>query len=199
MTKELIAFLETAEPEFKTQCSSSMVTSAEKYAPSKRCHIDTLFDVLKTAGNYVRDDVTFSTVQLVSAECGDLQPYVTREAWRAIRSTENCSEKQPLVQVSCWFIGEYGAVLFDGGSRGLIEDEEPMDPVSEEEVIQVYHKILFANHTSVQTKQYGLMSLTKLSTRFPDATPKIQEIIDAFGSHLQVNEVAQFPHSEGNP
>ena len=59
--------------------------------------------------------------------------------------------------------------------------------MSEDEVIEVYHKILFASHISVVTKQYGLMSLTKLSTRFPRATPKIQEIIDAFGSHLQVD------------
>ena len=50
----------------------------------------------------------------------------------------------------------------------------------------MYHKVLFSTHISVVTKQYGLMSLTKLSTRFPNATPKIQEIIDAFGSSLQV-------------
>ncbi len=99
MTKELIAFIESAEPEFKTQCSSSMVTAAERYAPSRQCHVDTLLDVLKTAGNYVRDDVTFNAIQLVSAECAELHPYVTREAWRAIRDTENCSEKQPLIQV----------------------------------------------------------------------------------------------------
>ncbi len=70
--------------------------------------------------------------------------------------------------------------------RNMVEGEEALEPVSEEEVIEVYHKILFASHISVQTKQYGLMSLTKLSTRFPNATPKIQEIIDAFGSHMQV-------------
>ena len=191
MTKELISFLETAEPEFKTQCSSSMVISAERFAPSRRCHVDTLFEVLRTAGNYVRDDVIFSTIQLVSSECGELQPYVTREAWRAIRGTVNPSEKQPLIQVSCWCVGEYGAALIEGG-RGMVDGEEPFEPVSEEEVIQVYHKILFASHISVQTKQYGLMSLTKLSTRFPNATPRIQEIIDAFGCHMQVKRSHDF-------
>ena len=52
MTRELIAFLGTADPEFKAQCSSSMVTCAERFAPSKRCHADTLFDVLR----YVKDN-----------------------------------------------------------------------------------------------------------------------------------------------
>ena len=32
------------------------------------------------------------------------------------------------------------------------------------------------------------MSVAKLSTRFPEGTtPKIQEIIDAFGSHLEID------------
>ncbi len=98
MSKELIAFLETAEPEFKAQCSSAMVTSAERFAPGKRAHVDTLMDILRTAGNYVRDDVVFNTIQLVSSE-PELQPYVVHEAWKAIRDTENCSEKQPMTQV----------------------------------------------------------------------------------------------------
>ena len=181
MSKELISFLQTAEPEFKAQCSSSMVTSAERFAPTKRVHIDTLIDVLKTAGNTVRDDVIFNTLQLVSSAT-DLQPYTVHETWKAVKETENCSEKQPLVQVACWCIGEYGAYLLDG----ISVDGETLT-VSEDEVIEVYHKILFATHISVVTKQYGLMSLTKLSTRFPNATPKIQEIIDAFGSHLQID------------
>ena len=127
----------------------------------------------------------------MSAEATDLHPYIVHEAWKAVRDTENASEKQPLVQVACWCIGEYGAHLLDGAQV----DGETLT-VSEDEVIEVYHKILFANHISVVTKQYGLMSLTKLSTRFPNATPKIQEIIDAFGSHIQVSGVLlkkQFP------
>ena len=31
------------------------------------------------------------------------------------------------------------------------------------------------------------MSVTKLSTRFPNATPKIQEIIDSFSCHMEID------------
>jgi AP-1 complex subunit gamma-1 len=65
-----------------------MVTAAERFAPNRRVHIDTLLDVLKTAGNYVRDDVIYNTIQLVSADAADLQPYVVHELWKAIRDTE---------------------------------------------------------------------------------------------------------------
>lgn len=133
------------------------------------------------AGNYVRDDVIFNTIQLVS-ESADLQPYVVHESWKAIRDTQNCTEKQPLTQVSCWCIGEYGAALLNGVS---VEGETLT--VSEQEVIDVYQKIVWAKHMSLITKQYAVMSVTKLSTRFPNATPKIQEIIDAFSCHMDID------------
>ena len=56
--------------------------------------------MFRTAGNYVRDDVVFRTIQLVSAELNELHSYVVREMWRSIKETgDNASDKQPLVQV----------------------------------------------------------------------------------------------------
>ena len=173
--------MQDAKPNFKSECSYGMVIAAEKHAPGKRPHIDTLFDVLKGAGNYVRDDVIFNTIQLVS-ETPDLHPYVVHEAWKAIRDTVSCTDKQPLVQVSCWCIGEYGAHLLNGVS---VEGETLT--VSEQEVIEIYQKILSAKHMSLITKQYAIMSVTKLSTRFPNATPKIQDIIDALTCHMEID------------
>lgn len=46
MMKELLLFLERADPEFKAQCSSNIVMSAERFAPNKRWHLETLFKVL---------------------------------------------------------------------------------------------------------------------------------------------------------
>lgn len=46
MMKELLLFLERSDPEFKAQCSSSIVLAAERYAPNKRWHLDTLLRVL---------------------------------------------------------------------------------------------------------------------------------------------------------
>ena len=59
--------------------------------------------------------------------------------------------------------------------------------VTEDEVIEVYMKILWAKHMSLVSKQYALMSVTKLSTRFPNATPKIQEIIESVSCHMEID------------
>lgn len=46
MMKELVVFLEKADPEFKAHCSSNIVLSAERYSPNKKWHLDTLLKVL---------------------------------------------------------------------------------------------------------------------------------------------------------
>lgn len=52
MMKELLAFLEKTDAEFKAQCSSSIVLSAERYSPNKRWHLDTLLKVLVAVSKY---------------------------------------------------------------------------------------------------------------------------------------------------
>ena len=46
MMKELLAFLEKTDAEFKAQCSSGIVSAAERFSPNRRWHIDTLLRVL---------------------------------------------------------------------------------------------------------------------------------------------------------
>jgi len=46
MIKELLIFLEKADHEFKAPCSSNIVLAAERFAPNKRWHLDTLLKVL---------------------------------------------------------------------------------------------------------------------------------------------------------
>ncbi|KAH1000137.1 hypothetical protein HUJ04_000064 [Dendroctonus ponderosae] len=125
MIKELLAFLEKADPEFKAPCSSNIVLSAERFAPNKRWHLDTLLKVLVAAGNYVRDDVISSTIQLIS-ETTSQQAYVTLQL------------------------------------------------------------LLWNPQNSNTTKQYALMSLTKLSTRFSATTSQIQHVISSFRSSLHI-------------
>ncbi|XP_014221512.1 AP-1 complex subunit gamma-1 isoform X5 [Trichogramma pretiosum] len=187
MIKELLLFLERADPEFKAQCSSNIVMSAERFAPNKRWHLETLFKVLVAAGNYVRDDVVACTIQLIS-ETQSQQVYAVSALWRALE--EDTYDKQPLTQVATWCIGEYGDLMLYGPHP---DDADAPVNLTEEEVIDVYHKLLWSQQNSVVTKQYALLSLTKLSTRFQrgndETLPfyrKIRQIIDTFGSNLNI-------------
>lgn len=180
MVKDLLVFLKTAEPEFKQQCSSNMMIAADQHSPDRRWHIDTIYDVLKNSGNTVRDDVIFNTIQLIS-ESVEHQKYTVHLSWLSLQEVEHPSEYQPLTQVCCWCIGEYGAML-----RESCTDLD-LGPVSESAVVSWYQNIMWSINISVVTKQYALISVTKLSTRFPECAASIQQVIDSFGSHVDVD------------
>ena len=53
MMKELILFLENCDVEFKQYTASNIITVAEKFAPNKRWHIDTILKVLTTVIHFL--------------------------------------------------------------------------------------------------------------------------------------------------
>ncbi|XP_053948734.1 AP-1 complex subunit gamma-1 isoform X3 [Anastrepha ludens] len=181
MTKELLLFLEKADPEFKAQCSSGMILAAERYSPNARWHLDTQLSVLNAAGNYVRDDVVSSTIQLVSSSPVAEQTYITNRFWESLQVANHCEDKQPLLQVAVWAIGEYGDLFMYG------PNEDEFERPSESDLISMYHKFLTSAQVSITSKQYALVSLAKLSTRLQNCVEEIQALITSFGSHLNVD------------
>lgn len=115
------------------------------------------------AGNQVQDDVVVSTIQLIS-ESTNQQSYIALQLFNALK--DDLQNRQPLTQVAVWAIGEYGDLLLEV----RIDDDGGKQPPTEEEVIDVYQRLLWSPQNTVTTKQYALMSLTKLSTRFNNTT-----------------------------
>ncbi|XP_054726977.1 AP-1 complex subunit gamma-1 isoform X3 [Anastrepha obliqua] len=204
MTKELLLFLEKADPEFKAQCSSGMILAAERYSPNARWHLDTQLSVLNAAGNYVRDDVVSSTIQLVSSSPVAEQTYITNRFWESLQVANHCEDKQPLLQVAVWAIGEYGdlfmygpnedgaymvlnLIIFNKCAIFLFQHSTEFERPSESDLISMYHKFLTSAQVSITSKQYALVSLAKLSTRLQNCVEEIQALITSFGSHLNVD------------
>lgn len=98
MTRELLQFLGRIEPDIKSICASNLVSIAERYAPNPSWHFHTLFEILQAAGNYVREDVVSSTIQLVS-DTPSIQPDAVACLWDATRNVKSTEDYQPLVQV----------------------------------------------------------------------------------------------------
>ena len=69
-------------------------------------------------GNYCRDDVVASLIQLIQ-ETTQLHAYAVQQLYKAM--VVDISQ-QPLVQVATWCVGEYGDSLITGN----IEEEEPL-------------------------------------------------------------------------
>lgn len=176
MTKELLVFLDKADPEFKSLCSSKLCLCAEQYSPGTKWQIDTVISVLKTAGNYVRDDVVGNLIQLIS-ENTSLHSYTVHQLWSQLQG--DLQSKQPLIQVTCWTIGEFGDLL-------LTPDPEvaSTEVITEDLVIERLEKVATNNLLNLVTKEYCVLALVKLSVRYPSRAASIKTITDAFTCHL---------------
>ena len=191
MCKELILFLEKSDFEFKSICSSNLCICAEKYAPNTRWHIDTMIRVLTTAGNYVRDDVVGNLIQLIS-EASALHSYAVQQLWLQL-ILKDLENKQPMVQVAMWTLGEFADLLnipyiplnSIDESTASNEVEQPLN-VKEEQVIDLCEEVLTTNLMNIVTKEYTIETLMKLSVRFPDHAPRIKRMLDFYSSHMNI-------------
>lgn len=177
LMREILAFLDVADTEFKAYMCSSIATSAARYAPNKRWHMDTLLKMLSSAGNYITEELVTTVVQMIT-QTEELHAYVTQRLFVAIQDD---IAKQPLVQISAWCIGEYGDLLVGGA----VEDEEPID-VDESEVVDILENILTSPLANQVTKEYVLTALVKLSTRFQSGQDRIRAIIDFYTTSIDV-------------
>lgn len=131
-----------------------------------------------------------STIQLISSSPVIEQTYIAVRLWDSLQVSNDCEDKQPLLQVAVWAIGEYGDLFMYGTSNEgmnkflkffiyqriflycvfelenfelfiFVDYEKP----TENELIKMYHRILTSTQVSITSKQYALVSLAKLSTR----------------------------------
>ncbi|KAG2171566.1 hypothetical protein INT43_008292 [Umbelopsis isabellina] len=189
LTRELLAFLEVADSEFKQSMTIKISLAATKFAPNKRWHIDTILRVLKLAGNFVREENLAGFIRLV-AQSSDLHQYTVQKLYSALKSdisqaSVDLVDHEALVLAGVWVIGEYGDILVSGGS---FEDEEVIKEVSESDVLSLFESILNGPYANQVTREYILTSIMKLSARFnePAVLERIQQVLKTFTSSMEV-------------
>ncbi|XP_005882275.1 PREDICTED: AP-1 complex subunit gamma-like 2 isoform X2 [Myotis brandtii] len=177
MTQELQGFLESCPLDLRADCASGILLAAERFAPTKRWHIDTILRVLTMAGSHVRDDAVANLTQLIGG-AQELHAYSVRRLYSAL--AQDISQ-QPLVQVAAWCIGEYGDLLLEGSC----EETEPLQ-VEEEEVLALLERVLQSHMSLPATRGYALTALMKLSTRLRGDNNRIRQVVSIYGSCLDV-------------
>nr|KAF6483074.1 adaptor related protein complex 1 subunit gamma 2 [Rousettus aegyptiacus] len=177
MTQELQGFLESCPHDLRADCASGILLAAERFAPTKRWHIDTILHVLTTAGTHVRDDAVANLTQLIGG-AQELHAYSVRRLYSAL--AQDISQ-QPLVQVAAWCIGEYGDLLLEGNC----EETEPLQ-VEEEAVLALLERVLQSHMSLPATRGYALTALMKLSTRLRGDNNRIRQVVSIYGSCLDM-------------
>ncbi|KAH8103982.1 Adaptor protein complex AP-1 gamma subunit [Cristinia sonorae] len=170
LIRELLAFLEVADDEFKLGMTTQISLAAERFAPNKRWHIDSVLRVLKLAGNFVREEILSAFIRLV-AHTPELQAYTASKLYTALRSDIS---QESLTLAATWVIGEYSEILLEGG---LVDEEQPKH-VTDVEILDLLLSILDSPYANYLTRQFVLTAITKISSR-PTTSAAQQERIQA--------------------
>lgn len=192
LIRELLAFLEVADNEFKPTLTTQIGIAADKYAPNKRWHVDTMLRVLALAGNYVKEPIMSSVIRLI-ATTPDLQTYAVQKLYTNLKKDIT---QESLTQAGAWCIGEYGDALLRGGQY---EEEELVKEVKEHEIVDLFSTILNSNFATQVTTEYIVTALVKLTTRFSDQTQieRVKRLLQFHQTSLDV-EVQQRAVEYGN-
>ena len=192
LIRELLAFLEVADNEFKSVMTTQIGIAADRYAPSKRWHIDTMLRVVKLAGNYVKEQILSSFIRLI-ATAPDQQTYAVQKLYSGLRSDIT---QEALTLAGTWCIGEFGDLLLRGGSY---EEEELVKEVNESDIVDLYLNILDSTYATQIATEYIITSAMKLSTRMSDSyqIERIRRLMSSRTADLNI-EIQQRAVEYGN-
>ncbi|KAK5098113.1 clathrin associated protein complex large subunit [Exophiala xenobiotica] len=192
LIRELLAFLEVADTEFKPVMTTQIGVAADRYAPSKRWHIDTMLRVVKLAGNHVKEQILSSFVRLI-ATTPDLQTYSVQKLYAALKSDIT---QEALTLSATWSIGEFGDALLRGGSY---EEEELVKEVRESDIVDLYETILNSTYANQIVTEFIVTSAMKLTTRMsdPSQVERVRRLILSRQSDLNI-EIQQRAVEYGN-
>ena len=192
LIRELLAFLEVADNEFKPIMTSQIGVAADRFAPTKRWHVDTMLRVLKLAGSYVKEQILSSFVRLI-ATTPDLQTYSVQKLYAGLKDDIT---QEGLTLAGTWVIGEYGDALLRGGQY---EEEELVQEVKESEVVDLFNTILNSAYSSQIVTEYIITSAMKLTARLKDPSQidRIRRLLSSRTSDLSI-EIQQRAVEYGN-
>ncbi|KAG5296867.1 AP-1 complex subunit gamma-1 [Histoplasma ohiense] len=181
LVRELLAFLEVADNEFKPVMTTQIGIAADRFAPNKRWHVDTMLRVLKLAGNYVKEQILSSFVRLI-ATTPELQTYSVQKLYASLK--EDISQ-EALTLAASWVIGEYGDALLRGGQY---EEEELVKEVKESDIVDLFTNILNSTYATQTVTEYIITSAMKLSTRLsePAQIERIRRLLSSRSADLSV-------------
>ncbi len=192
LIRELLAFLEVADNEFKPIMTSQIGVAADRLAPTKRWHVDTMLRVLKLAGNYVKEQILSSFVRLI-ATTPDLQTYSVQKLYAGLKDDIT---QEALTLAGTWVIGEYGDALLRGGQY---EEEELVQEVKESDIVDLFTTVLNSAYATQIVTEYIITSAMKLTARLkePSQVDRIRRLLSNRTSDLSI-EIQQRAVEYGN-
>src|SRR5882762_1791300 len=177
---ELLRYLKVADYALREEMVLKIAILTEKYASSYKWYVDTILQLISSAGEHVGDEVWYRVVQIVT-NTEDLQEYAAKVIFEHLKSP---STHESLVKVG----GQHLQALADNGwylimSTGyilgeyghLIANEAGYSPLEQFQVLHSKSQFCVAS-----TRSLLLSTYIKWVNVFPEIKPQLLNIFERY-------------------
>ena len=161
---ELLVMLTTSHDSVKEEIVVKIAIIAESYTDDMAWYVDTLVQVVLSAGNFVSDDVWFRVVQVVTNH-PEVQEYASAKLFAAVQGK---FAHQTTITLAGYILGEFGVSIC----------QQPES--SGYEQFSALHQHFLKVDSNVQAML--LTCYAKLMNLYPDTKPAIEEVFDKFST-----------------
>ena len=161
---ELLVMLTTSHDSIKEEIVVKIAIIAESYTDDMAWYVDTLVQVVLSAGSFVSEDVWFRVVQVVTNH-PEVQEYASAKLFAAVQGK---FAHQTTVTLAGYILGEFGVSIC----------QQPES--SGYEQFSALHQHFMKVDTRVQAML--LTCYAKLMNLYPDTKPAIEEVFDKFST-----------------
>jgi AP-1 complex subunit gamma-1 len=183
ITKELLNYLLVADSDFKKELANKICMACEKYAPTKKWHVDTVIKTLTLSEGHVREEYISQVITVVATN-PSLHQYSIVRAYYAMKENLN---QVGMVQLGVWLLGEFGEMLINGAAT---DPDGNSIIVEESEIAELLQQIL-EDHARKGDRSdtiicWVLTALSKLTIRLKTISIKAKDLIKQFTDHMNV-------------
>ncbi|KAG8963501.1 hypothetical protein FRC03_002911 [Tulasnella sp. 419] len=162
IVEELLRYLKVADYGLREEMVLKIAISTEKYATSYKWYVDTILQLISTAGDHVGDEVWYRVIQIVT-NTEDLQVYAAKVVVEHLKSP-TCHES--LIKIGGYVLGEYGH---------LIANDPGYTPIEQFSLLQMK-----ANFCSASTRSLLLSTYLKFVNVFPEIKDHLVQVFDRY-------------------
>lgn len=173
--QELLNYMNAADVSIKEELVLKVAILAERYADDQQWYVDVILQLIRSAGDFVSEEIWYRVVQIITNQGDDLQKYATQTVWKALKADP--MPHRTLVKVAGYVLGEFGHMIADiPGSAALDQ-------------LNLLHK-QFTQAETTDTRALLLNTYVKLAHTYPEINARVHEILQNHSTALD-QEVQQ--------
>lgn len=169
---ELLRVLTTADYNIREEMVLKIAILTEKFATEYSWYVDTILQLIGSAGDYVSEEVWYRVVQIVTNN-EDLQEYAAKTVLVSLRST---AYHETAIKVGGYILGEFGH---------LIVNLPECSPI--EQFTTLHGKFSMC---TLPTRALLLTTYIKFANVFPEIKPQITVVLNQY-RHILDSELQQ--------